>query len=145
MARKNPDIQPLDPHFHERLRRAMGAALVYSQVDLMKKLKISRSLANKYWNGQIYASKIRAADLYRIADKLGCSFSWLLTGSGSPTKGRRLGPEEHRVLNILDAFPREHYQWRDAWIKNGEDTLTNLGIKPSTLYPYPVTKGKVHP
>lgn len=142
MPRTRKAVVSVDPEFHDRMRRAWTLAGVANQAQLMRRLKISRQLAHKYWHGLTGRDTIRAADLYHIAKTLNASQSWLLTGVGQMFPGRRLTAEQLRVIEIYDAFPKEHEKWRDGWVSDGVTVLERLGLKPSKHLPYPIPKAQ---
>lgn len=117
---------------------ALKKEAIRSQAELMRKLKVSRQVANKWWNGQTATDMIRAVDLFKIADGLRVSIRWLLTGKGSMLPGLRMTPEQHRALEIFNSFTEEHKGWRDDWLTEGVRRLERLNLKPSISNPYPV-------
>lgn len=106
----------------------------------MRKLKIGRQTAHKWWHGLTSPDKLRASDLYKIADGLNVSARWLLTGNGPMTPRQALDPDQHRVVEIYNSFKDENKGWRDDWVSEGVRRLERLNLKPSLSNPFPVSQ-----
>lgn len=138
MPRKIHDPAPKDPGFHRRLHAACKLADVQDQTQLMRRLKINRQTAHKWWHGQSSPEKMRAVDIFRIADGLKVSARWLLDGGGQMLPGKRLTPDEHQVIEIFNSFKPENQGWRDDWVSEGVRRLERLNLSPTLSNPFPV-------
>jgi transcriptional regulator with XRE-family HTH domain len=116
----------LDDEFAGRFRQAM-AVKQFTEISLAKAAGCTKQAIFKYLKGE--SRTIEALLLLRLADELGVSARWLLTGAGEVAKPQSLDPEQLRCLNVLARMPLE--QMRDRWISLGEDLAS---IQP-TLFP----------
>jgi hypothetical protein len=128
---------PKDTSFHDRMKTAMKMADITSQAALMRHLKINRGTAHKWWHGLTGVKTMRAVDLFKIAAGLKVSPTWLLTGEGPMLPGKRLSADEHRVLEVFNAFTPEREDWRDNWVSAGIKQLQLLDLEPSNSNPFP--------
>lgn len=96
--------------FSERLKEAMEAANIASNVQLARLTELSESTIRKYLKGETYPTLDRLA---LLAEACSCSASWLATGEGETRqqindvtealvyKCEAVGPEVDKILSYL--------------------------------------------
>lgn len=88
--------------FPERLKEAMEAAGVVSNVQLARHTELSESTIRKYLKGDTYPTLDRLA---LLSDACSCSPAWLATGEGDAKYQTSLHTED--LVNKNDASPSE--------------------------------------
>jgi transcriptional regulator with XRE-family HTH domain len=104
--------------FSERLKEAMDAANIASNVQLARQTELSESTIRKYLKGETYPTLDRLA---LLAEACSCSASWLATGEGE-TKQRdnviaeslvykceRVGAEVDKILSYLSTEQQDKF------------------------------------
>ena len=118
--------------FRDRLRDACKLVGVTTPAQFADRVKVSRQTGHKWWSGS--TKNLRAIDLFDIADRLGVSARWLLTGELPMIRGQRTPtPDEQRALDLFRALPEA---WREDWVSQGARTLERLDLKPTASHPY---------
>lgn len=122
----------LDDEFAGRFTQAM-AIKQFTEITLAKAADCTKQAIFKYLKGE--SRTIEALLLLRLADEMGVSARWLLTGEGEVARPQSLDTEQLRCLNVLARMPME--QMRDRWISLGED-LANIQppLFPSVADPF---------
>ncbi|MGC0197994.1 helix-turn-helix domain-containing protein [Enterobacter cloacae complex sp. 2025EL-00064] len=104
--------------FSERLKEAMEAANIASNVQLARQTELSESTIRKYLKGETYPTLDRLA---LLAEACSCSASWLATGEGDTRlqindaaeslvyKCERVGPEVDKILSYLSPEQQDKF------------------------------------
>lgn len=121
-----PSKRTLDPGFPARLNGAFAQRPGLTVPQLAAEVGCTRAVLHNYLKGK--NKTIEALLLFEVADKLGVSTRWLLTGQGAMAMTEALTPDQTRVLQTFSRLVDENI--RDHWIKQGEDLLS---IQPSLL------------
>ena len=98
------------PDFAERFRaRLRKRSLSTKQTDLAKLLSCSSTTAWNYLNGAKLPSMEHAIEMAQL---LGCSVEWLLTGRGPEEPGinQPADEEESALINLIRSMPRHRRQ-----------------------------------
>ncbi|MGL3099496.1 helix-turn-helix domain-containing protein [Enterobacter asburiae] len=104
--------------FSERLKEAMDAANIASNVQLARQTELSESTIRKYLKGETYPTLDRLA---LLAEACSCSASWLATGEGEAKqqdnviaetlvyKCERVGAEVDKILSYLSTEQQDKF------------------------------------
>lgn len=91
--------RPLTP-LGGRILDAMASRGIANPAELARRLEVEGSTVHRWL--YVGVRSIDAVTILRLSNTVNTSFSWLLTGEGSPTKRRMLTPDADLLLSLFE-------------------------------------------